>query len=147
MTLILSLDDEPGILELLRLILEYSGYETIGTDDEPEALSILRRQPVDLFTQDMMRPGMGGLDFLHHMKSDPALRNIPVLVISAGMRGIRAEPLEQYGLDIDHDLDGYLQKPFGPWQLLETVETILRKHSKPLPPEESRVRARKRWQK
>ena len=147
MTLILSLDDEPGMLELIHLILEYSGYETLRTEDEPEALSILRRQPVDLFTQDMMRPGMGGLDFLHHMKSDPALRSIPVLVISAGMRGIRAEQLEQYGLDIDHDLDGYLQKPFEPGQLLETIEAILRKHSRPLPPEESRVRARERWQK
>jgi len=146
MTLIVSLDDEPGMLELLRVILEYSGYETIGTDDEPEALSILHRQPVDLFTQDMMRPGMGGLDFLHHMKSEPALRSIPVLVISAGMRGLRAEQLEEYGLNIDRDLAGYLQKPFDPWQLLETVETILRQHSRPLPPEESRARARARWQ-
>jgi DNA-binding response OmpR family regulator len=51
MTRILSLDDESQMLDLLRLILERAGYECLGTTDEQEALSILRTQPVDLFSK------------------------------------------------------------------------------------------------
>lgn len=131
MTQVLSLDDEPQMLDLLCLILERVGYESLGTMDEQEAFSILRTQSIDLFTQDFMRPGPGGCEFLRQMKSKDALRNIPVLGISAGARDMRAKQLKQVGLDIDRDLDGYLQKPFRPGDLLDIVESILEKRSKP----------------
>lgn len=54
MTRILSLDDEPEMLALLSLILRRAGYECLGTTDEQEALSILRTQSIDLFTQEEM---------------------------------------------------------------------------------------------
>jgi len=145
MARILSIDDEPGMLELIRLVLESAGYESLHTGNEQEALSILYTQPIDLFTQDLMRPGKSGAEFLGQMKSDERLRGIPVLHISAESRDIHAQALQWAGLDIDHDLDGYLQKPFGPKQLLDIVEAILQKHSIPLPPEEMRIRARARW--
>jgi DNA-binding response OmpR family regulator len=53
-TRILSLDDEPEMLALLSLILRRAGYECLGTTDEQEALSILRTQSIDLFTQEEM---------------------------------------------------------------------------------------------
>jgi CheY-like chemotaxis protein len=127
MTCILNLDDEPEMLDLLRLILESSGYEFRGTTSDREALSILRTQPVDLFTQDFMRPGPGGAEFLRQIRSEPALSGIPVLGITAGPRDTRAEQLEQVGLDIDRDLDGYVRKPFEPRELLDTIEAILTK--------------------
>jgi CheY-like chemotaxis protein len=127
MTRILSLDDEPEMLDLISLILESSGYEFQGTTSDREALSILRTQRVDLFTQDFMRPGPGGAEFLRQMRSEPALSSIPVLAITAGSRDTRAEQLERVGLDIDRDLDGYVRKPFRPRDLLDTVEAILAK--------------------
>jgi CheY-like chemotaxis protein len=131
MTRILSLDDESQMLDLLRLILERAGYECLGTTDEQEALSILRTQPVDLFTQDFMRPvGLCGVEFLRKLKSDEALRDIPVIGISARVRGARAKELELAGLDMDRDLDGYVQKPFGPQELLEVIEAALHKQGK-----------------
>jgi CheY-like chemotaxis protein len=60
------------------------------------------------------------------MKSDAALRNIPVLGVSARPREIRAEELKQAGFDIDRDLAGYITKPFGPSELLNAVEAALR---------------------
>jgi CheY-like chemotaxis protein len=131
MTRILSLDDEPEMLDLIRLILESSGYEFLGTTSDQEALSILRTQPVDLFTQDFMRPGLGGAEFLRQMRSEPAVSRIPVLGITAGPRDTRARQLEQVGLDIDRDLDGYIQKPFEPGELLDLVEALLTKRGGP----------------
>ena len=133
MTRILSLDDDPEMLNLLRVILVDSGYEFLGTTDEQEALSILRTQSVDLFTQDFMRPSLGGFEFLRQIKCEKDLSSIPVLGISGGARDARAKQLEQVGLDIDRDLDGYLQKGFGLDELLGTIETILKKRGKPLP--------------
>jgi two-component system alkaline phosphatase synthesis response regulator PhoP len=131
MTRILSLDDESQMLDLLRLILERVGYECLGTTDEKEALSILRTQPVDLFTQDFMRPvGLCGIEFLRKLKSDEALKNIPVVGISAKPRDARAKELELAGLDMERDLAGYIQKPFGPQELLEAIEAALRKQGK-----------------
>jgi two-component system phosphate regulon response regulator PhoB len=130
MTRILSLDDESQMLDLLRLILGRAGYECMGTTDEQEALSILRTQPVDLFTQDFARPGSGGVEFLRKLKSDEVLRDIPVVGVSARARDARAKELELAGLDMERDLDGYVQKPFAPQELLEVIEAALRKRGK-----------------
>ncbi|MCP4544798.1 MAG: response regulator [Chloroflexi bacterium] len=124
---ILSLDDEPEFVDLLRLTLSSSGYEFVGTTSDQKALSILRTGSVDLFIQDFMRPDPGGLEFLRRVKSEPVLKSIPVLGISAGPRDTRAAQLEQVGLDMDRDLDGYTQKPFISIDLLDMVEAILTK--------------------
>jgi CheY-like chemotaxis protein len=78
-----------------------------------------------------MRPvGLCGVEFLRKLKSDEALRDIPVIGISARVRGARAKELELAGLDMDRDLDGYVQKPFGPQELLEVIEAALHKQGK-----------------
>jgi two-component system alkaline phosphatase synthesis response regulator PhoP len=131
MVRILSLDDESQMLNLLRLILGRVGYECLGTTDEQEALSILRTQSIDLFTQDFMRPvGLCGVEFLRKLKSDEALKDIPVVGISARPRDARAKELKLAGLDIERDLAGYIQKPFAPQELVVVIEAALRKRGK-----------------
>jgi CheY-like chemotaxis protein len=131
MTRILSLDDESQMLDLLHLILGRAGYEYLGTTDEQEALSILHTQPIDLFTQDFMRPvGLCGIEFLRKLKSDEALKDIPVVGISARPRDARAKELELAGLDMERDLAGYIQKPFAPSELLVVIEAALRGRGK-----------------
>jgi CheY-like chemotaxis protein len=134
MTRILSVDDEREMLYLLRLILEGVGYEFIGVVCGKEALEIMRTQSIDLLTQDFMRPEeIDGRRLLQEMKSDPALSSIPVLGVSAGSRELREERFEPLGLDFDRDLDGYVKKPYGPEELVEAVEEVLRRHGKPIP--------------
>jgi len=137
MTRILSLDDCAEIIDLLSLILTRAGYEHTGTTDNYDALSILRSEPIDLFTQDLMRPEMDGWTFYDLMKSDVSLRHIPVLIISAKSQSID----KILGLQICQ-VDGYLTKPFGPQELLEAIADILKRRSKPLPTEEDKARAR-----
>jgi len=137
MTRILSLDDCAEIVDLISLILTRAGYDHTGTTDNYDALSILRSEPVDLFTQDLMRPDMDGWTFYELMKSDASQCRIPVLIISAQSQSIS----KVLGLQV-YQVDGYLTKPFGPQELLEAVAEILKRHSKPLPTEEDKARAR-----
>ena len=133
MTRILSLDDDSEMLKLLGLILELAGYEHLRTTNSHEALSLLRGEPIDLFTQDCLRPDIDCLEFYQLMKSDVSLRTIPVLFISAGSRPeIAAECRATYG-------DDYLVKPFSPPELLATVAGLLRRHSKHVPTEAERA--------
>ena len=139
MTRILSLDDEPGMVALLHLILERGGYEHVGTTDHDTALSILRSEPIDLLTQDLMRPVMVGWEFYELMQSEEKLREIPVLIISANAQCIeRMLSLRPYGVD------GYITKPFGPQEVLAEVQRILRLYAGPLSTEEERARGRVR---
>jgi DNA-binding response OmpR family regulator len=133
MTRILSLDDEPEMLKLINLILRLGGYEHVHTTSDEQALSILRNEQVDLFTQDGARPDMDGLQFYQLMKADECLRRIPVLFISARQRPeFAAECHATFG-------DHYLLKPFGPLELLATVAAALKQHGKRTPTEEERT--------
>ncbi len=144
MTRILSLDNDPAILELLGLILELAGFDHLVTTDNEEALSLLRAQPPDLFTQDVARPVMDGLEFYLRMKSDETLRHIPVLFITGGMRPTFAASCRAiYG-------DDYLTKPFELREIVMTVAGLLRRRGKHVPTREERAaryeRVRERWQ-
>lgn len=142
MTRILSLDDDPKIVELIQLILTRAGYESLTTTNAQEAFALLRSQPIDLFTQDILRPGIPGAEFLHQMKSDENLRQIPVVIISAVPYPSVKQALQERGLDIERDLDGFLTEPFGRRQLLDTIEAVLPKYGKALPPAGRRTQAR-----
>lgn len=133
MTLILSLDDDDSNLTLLGIVLEYAGYEHIATTDEDEALSLLKTQSVDLFTQDILRPKIPGLDFYRTMKADDTLRDIPVLFITAVAQPTFAEECRSvYG-------DDYLAKPFNPAELMAAVTGILTRRGKHIPTDEERA--------
>jgi DNA-binding response OmpR family regulator len=140
---ILSLDDAPEMARLLGLILELAGYQHQDVHDSHEALAILRARPPDLFTQDVMRPGTDGLALYEQMKADEALREVPVLFISAGRRPeFAASCRDLYG-------DGYLNKPFAVADLLAAAAAVLARHGRGTPsPEERAARypqVRARW--
>jgi DNA-binding response OmpR family regulator len=136
-TRILSLDDEPEMVALMGLILRRAGYDYIGATNNHEAWSILRREPIDLFTEDLMRPGMDGWEFYQQMRTDDRLCRIPVIIVTA-----RSRCMDQLlGLPIA-DVDDYVTKPFSPQELLSSVERVLLEHSKPLPTEQERERGR-----
>jgi CheY-like chemotaxis protein len=81
---ILIVDDDPELVELIRRMLQSSGkeYDTRIAYQGMEALGILMQQRVDLVLLDMVMPELGGMDVLFAMKQDPALADIPVIVIS-----------------------------------------------------------------
>jgi len=141
MTRILCLDDDLEVLNLLSRILTRIGYEILTTASSYEALDILRHQPIDLLTQDYMRPELDGLQFLKIMKADAALCRIPVLIVASRARDGWAEAVKRAGLDPDRDVDGYVTKPFSPSGILNAVEAALTRHGKTVPPPAVQLRS------
>lgn len=142
MTRILSLDDEPEMLPLIGLVLELAGYEHLCTTSNTEALAILHNQPIDLFTQDILRPDMDGREFYQIMKADEELRSIPVLCISATFGP--ANRMTAFIESLAKYRDDYVAKPFGPEELLIATTRMIKRHSKQVPTDEERVARYKR---
>jgi adenylate cyclase len=105
---LLVIDDSEQSRELLGRHLARQGHRVLAAASGDEGLSILRREKVDLVFLDLVMPGMSGFELLSVLKADPALRAVPVIVIS----GIS----ETSGVIrcIEAGAEDYLNKPFNP---------------------------------
>ena len=117
---VVCIEDEPEMIDLVRLILGRKGFEVIGANGGVEGLDAVRREKPDLVLLDLMMPDMDGWEVYQQMKADPELRDIPVVVVTA-----KAQSIDKVlGLHIAK-VDDYITKPFGPQELLESVAKIL----------------------
>ncbi len=80
---VVVIEDEPEMIDLVRLILERKGFELIGAVGGREGLEIVRREKPDLVLLDLMMPDMDGWEVYQQMKADEKLKNIPVIVVTA----------------------------------------------------------------
>ena len=80
---ILIVDDEPQNRKLLEALLKPEGYFTLTADSGEEALAMMAQQPPDLILLDIMMPGMDGLQVASQLKTDPATKNIPIIMVTA----------------------------------------------------------------
>ena len=80
---ILIVDDELDNRELLQIILGWEGFLTETAASGEEALVSAARQPPDLMLLDLMMPGFDGCEVLIELKRNPALRHVPVVILSA----------------------------------------------------------------
>ncbi len=117
---VLTVDDSASIRHLIRTMLQVVGATILEAGDGQVALEILKREgPVDLILLDMEMPRMDGMTFLDHIKADPQLKNIPVIVVSSisqKERMIRA---------IQEGAKQYLLKPFTSEDLLTKIVSAL----------------------
>jgi two-component system response regulator VicR len=106
---IVCIEDEPEMIDLVRLILGRRGFELIGAVGGREGLETVRQVKPDLVLLDLMMPDMDGWEIYQHMKADEELRNIPVIIVTA-----KAQSIDKVlGLHIAK-VDDYNTKPFGP---------------------------------
>jgi CheY-like chemotaxis protein len=117
---VVCVEDEAGVIDLIRLILDRRGWKVLGALSGPEGLDIIRQQIPDLVLLDLMLPGMGGWAVYQHMKADEATRHIPVIVVTAKVEGID-EVLAKYIAKVDD----YVKKPFSPQELLDSIDRVL----------------------
>ncbi len=118
---IVYIEDEPEMIDLVRLILGRKGYELIGATSGRDGIAVIQQELPDLVLLDLMMPGMDGWDVYHQMRGLDATRHIPVIIITA-----RAQSIDRVlGLEIAK-VDDYLSKPFTPQELVESVERVLR---------------------
>ena len=117
---VVCIEDEPEMIDLVKLILGRKGFELIGAMGGREGLDTIRRSKPDLVLLDLMMPDMDGWEVYQQMKADPDMQAIPVIVVTA-----KAQSIDKVlGLHIAK-VDDYVTKPFGPQELLQSVEKVL----------------------
>jgi adenylate cyclase len=117
---ILAVDDTPENLEILRLRLESQGYEVVTAADGEEALLRAREVNPDLVLLDIMMPKLDGIEVVRAIRADPALRTLPVILVTA-----KADTRDVVA-GLDAGGDDYLTKPFEHSALLARVRSMLR---------------------
>ena len=110
---ILSVDDEPGILVSRQLILESEGYEVLSASDGEQALRMFAEQPVDLVLLDYVMPGIDGGMVAKEIKNHTP--RVPVVIISAS-------PVEEQSLRC---VDCFISKGDGPALLIAKIKQLL----------------------
>jgi len=117
---VVCIEDEPEMIDLVKLILGRKGFELTGAMGGREGLEAVRRIKPDLVLLDLMMPDMDGWEVYQQMKADADMQKIPVIVVTA-----KAQSIDKVlGLHIAK-VDDYVTKPFGPQELLQSVEKVL----------------------
>jgi len=121
---ILVVEDDPDIAELLRHYLERAQYDVHVVVHGAEALPRLRAHRPDLVILDRMLPGMDGLEICRHVRNDPTLADLPVIMVTA-----RAEETDRIvGLELG--ADDYITKPFSAKEVVARVNALLRRSTR-----------------
>lgn len=118
---ILVAEDEAPLMALLRYNLEKEGYAVAEAMDGQEAILKLREETPDLLLLDWMLPHVSGIEVCRQVRRDPALRNLPIIMLTA-----RAEENDRIR-GLDAGADDYLSKPFSPVELMARIRAVLRR--------------------
>ena len=116
---ILYVEDDRAIADMYALGIRRAGFELIIADDWPAGLRLLRSRRFDLVVLDVMLPGPSGMEALEVMRADPALREVPVAILSNSEL-----PPEVHARAADLGILGWLTKSRTPPPLV--VRTIRR---------------------
>ncbi|MCI0552969.1 MAG: response regulator [Anaerolineae bacterium] len=122
---VLIIEDEEDAADMFAEMMRVSGFRVLKTSSSTPALTMMTAEKPDVVILDIMMPEISGLDILRQMRQDPALANIPVVVVSA----------KSMPADIKHGMEAgasiYLTKPVGFIELKEAIERALGGQSTP----------------
>lgn len=117
---ILIADDHADLRKLIRMTLLGGPFTVLEAEDGVQALADARARRPDLIILDVMMPGeLDGYQVCAAVKADPALRDVPVILVTARAQRADLHAGQQAGAD------AYLIKPFSPMELLERVTAML----------------------
>lgn len=116
---ILIIEDHPANMELMAYLFNAFGYVPLSAFDGEAGIEAAQREIPDLILCDINLPKMDGYDVVHNLKGNPALRQIPVIAVTAlAMVGDREKLL-------DAGFDGYVGKPIEPETFVAQIEKFL----------------------
>lgn len=118
---VLVVDDDPDIVQFVRMNLELEGFDAETAENGRIALDMAKERPPDLILLDVMMPEMDGLTVLRRLRNSPATANVPVIILTA--KALAEDRVR--GLDLG--ADDYITKPFDLEELLARVRTVLRR--------------------
>lgn len=124
---ILCIEDDPDMIDYIKLILSKAGYDVIGADGGAKGLEAMRQELPDLILLDLMMPGMDGAEVLLRKGEDEAIRDIPVIALTA-----LDSPFDQIMWLARTDLQDFIVKSKLPRrELIARIERVLQLQSPP----------------
>jgi len=117
-TKVLIAEDDANIVESLSFVLGRAGFEVSCALDGDETLRKLHNDRPDVMVLDLMLPKRNGFEVLKAVKSDPALRDLPVMVLTAKGQPQDRRLVEQIGVE------GFMTKPFSNTDVVEAVRRL-----------------------
>jgi chemosensory pili system protein ChpA (sensor histidine kinase/response regulator) len=123
MAKVLVVDDDPDFVKVSSKVLERAGHEVVSAASGAKALQAMREDPPDVVLLDiMMSYILDGLDVSREMAEDPALKDVPVIMVTSltGVKGSGMFPSDEYV-----PVDEWLSKPVDPETLLARVDQAL----------------------
>jgi two-component system phosphate regulon response regulator PhoB len=122
-TRILVVDDEPDLLDLVRLSLLEAGFSVETAASGQQALEALRRAAPELVVLDLMLPDMSGTEVCRFIRGRPELADVLVLMLTA-----KSEEVDRI-VGFELGADDYVTKPFSPRELVLRVRALLRRRA------------------
>jgi CheY-like chemotaxis protein len=124
---VLVVDDEPNVRDYLAQILRDAGFNVVTASDGGEALEIIRRQPPDFISLDLVMPKKSGHKLLYELRKDKHWSRIPVVVVTAHAqdelgKGDLDDIIENRAIT---GLGVYLEKPVKPLNYVRCVQRAL----------------------
>jgi two-component system phosphate regulon response regulator PhoB len=120
---ILVVEDEPAIMELLKVNLVDAGYEVRSAADAETAQRMLKQSLPDLMLLDWMLPGQSGLALAKQLRADARTRQLPLIMVTA-----RADEADKVA-GLEAWVDDYVTKPFSPRELKARIKAVLRRRA------------------
>lgn len=117
---VLCIDDEPGVIELVSLILKTQNIQVVGANSGKEGLTLMRSDPPDAVLLDIMMPEMDGWEVYKEMQADDSLKHIPVIIVTA-----RNSSFEEVIARERAGVSDYVTKPFLPNDLRKSLTRVL----------------------
>ncbi len=121
---ILVADDEPDVLKVIGFRLSSKGYEVILATNGQEALEKINEQKPDLILLDYRMPYLNGFEVCQHVRENKSLKNIPIIIITAGLSTLTNEDIALVCAD------AWISKPFDIEELFQTIEKLLTKSTR-----------------
>ncbi|HZJ06651.1 MAG TPA: response regulator [Nocardioidaceae bacterium] len=121
MARIVVADDDEDIRELVTFKLRQSGHQIVAVADGAAAVAACQESAPDLVVLDVMMPGMSGLDACQVLRQNPALAQVPIILLTA-----RAQEAD-IARGFRSGADDYVVKPFSPGELADRVAGVLQR--------------------
>jgi len=124
---VLVVEDHEENRRILRILLTSGGFEMIEAVTGEDGVAAAERERPDLILMDIQLPGLDGYEATRRIKGNPALRHIPIIVVTSyALSGDDAKAFEA-------GCDAYVTKPFVPRELLAKVQAYLAKGAEGAP--------------
>ena len=116
---VLVVDDEPHIVNLIKLSMNKDKYDVMTAYSAREAIDLAEKQQPDIVVVDLMMPGMNGYELCEELRKNDKTSGTPILILSAKSQ------MDDKLQAIDVGADDYMTKPFDPMELVRRIKLNL----------------------